>query len=287
MKDSEPPSSFFGTLGNAVTVGQFVAALAVAGISHYFNVSPGVSITLGISTFIVLILLLWVYRRFLKEWLQRWKRGLAARLLAFVNGLLCPKNSYECRNKVAEYTYLSREEMALQVNYEVKFISGTHRSVIDRLRWSAGEATKISNVVPGQEITPLEKEEKDDILLQLGYQNFKIKLSSHLLSKQDSPIPTGYRCDGLLDPEHKALPCFVTALHQKINRLTLRVRFEKSLKVSNIRKLKYARYLDSIPYDITPGKLEMDKDREFWYVEFTIKHPVPGGKYAIDWEFQP
>lgn len=286
MKDSEPPSDFFGALGNAVTVGQFVAALAVFGISCYFNVSPGTSITLGIATFVILILLLWAYRRFLRKSLQRWKRALEARLLALVNGLLCPKNSYECRNKVAEYTYLSREEMALQVTYEVKFISGTHRSITDRLKWSAGLADQISSVVPGQEITPLGEEEKDDILLQLGYQNFKIKLSNNPLSREDSPVSTGYRCDGLYDPEHKALTCFVTGVPQKINRLTLRVRFDMSLKVSNIRKLKYARYLDSIPYDITRCKPEIDEAREFQYVEFTIKHPVPGGKYAIDWEFQ-
>lgn len=288
MDEQKPPSGFWGTFGNAVTVGGFLVSLAAGVVSYVWKASLRDSVITAITTLVVFLLLLLAYRRVLRAWLRRHRHDLEARFLAFVNGLLYPKKDYECRNKVVEYTYLDRENLTFQVNYDVKFTSGSHREITDRLKWSAGQVDKISSVVPGQKIVMLKDEEKDDILFQLGHQDFHIRLSKEQrYTKHDGPVPTGYRCDGLHDPEHKAMSCLVIGIHQKLNHLTLRVRFNKSLKVSNIRKLKYARYPDSEPYDSEPGTPKMDEAQEFQCVEFKIKHPIPGGKYAIDWEFQP
>lgn len=83
------------------------------------------------------------------------------------------------------------------------------------------------------------------------------------------------------------MTCLVMDVYQKTSRMTLRVRFAASLKVVNVRKLKYARYLDTEPYDSQTAVPKLDENEEFRIVEFLIKHPIPGGKYAIDWEFQP
>lgn len=83
------------------------------------------------------------------------------------------------------------------------------------------------------------------------------------------------------------MTCLVMGVYQKTSRMTLRVRFAASLKVVNVRKLKYARYLDTGPYDSQPAVPKLDENKEFRVVEFVIKRPIPGGKYAIDWDFQP
>lgn len=51
------------------------------------------------------------------------------------------------------------------------------------------------------------------------------------------------------------------------------------------RGLKYAHYIDEIPYDTVPLNINFDDEKNMRYVEFSIKYPIYGGKYVIDWNF--
>lgn len=50
--------------------------------------------------------------------------------------------------------------------------------------------------------------------------------------------------------------------------------------------LKYAHFIDEEPYDSIPLDLKHDDENNRYYIEFFIKTPIYGGKYAIDWGFK-
>lgn len=277
MSDEKKPSERFSLIAAGLTLAKDTVEFwgpALAGIAARLLKAPWYIVIAAAALALLLIVL----------FSRRLRHALAARLLGFAHNLLPPQNDLECRDKVAEYTYRDREILDFQLTYKVKFNSGS-RQIPDRLKWSAGEVDRISSVDPNQEIVPISSTEKDDVLFQLGYQDFNIKLH-RLYTRHDRPLLTGYLCEGLHDPDHKAMTCLVIGVYQKTNRVTLRVRFAASLKVVNVRKLKYARYLDTEPYDSQPAEPKLDREEKFRVVEFVIRHPIPGGKYAIDWEFQ-
>lgn len=214
---------------------------------------------------------------------RRLRLALAERFLSLAHHSLLPiDKTFECRNKVAEYTYEDRETMTFRVSYEVKIHSGSSKHILDRIKWSAGDVDNIRAIEQGQRISLIST--NDDILFQLGFQSFRIDFSRDY-SKEDGFFPTGYYCQCPPDPEHKAMPCLVMGVYQKLDRLTLRLRFNKSLNVENVRKRSYSRYLDAVSYKSEYDQLKLSKDQKYNYVDFTIDHPIPGGKYAIDWVF--
>lgn len=278
MNNDKEPMVLLGfvndVLGLAQATVQFWGPLVAGGIACFCQAPWYVVIGIAVAVLFLIIFLL-----------RKQRQGLMIWLLGSLQKIASPKKTWEQRDKVAEYTYLDRETLTFQVNYNVKFLSGSHKKIPDKCKWTAGDVDSISAVSNGQKIVLVPESEKDDIQAQLGYQDFFIELPK-AYTKRDSPLPTGYRCGNLHDPEHKAKTCLVIGVYRKTEPLTIRVRFNVSLKVTNIRKLKYADYLDDEPYESTPDKLKLDKDPQFHYVEFIIKHPICGGKYAIDWEFQ-
>lgn len=274
MCDQEKPSSRLGLASDIFTVIQFLAPILAGLIARLCKASLYLSIGIGVVVFLLLLFTL------------RWfRRPISARLLGFLQNSITSKSDFECRDKVIEYTYHSRESLSYQSNYTVKILSGSRTEIPDKLKWSAGEVSSFSAVVTGQSIVPIPDAKKDDVQAYLGYQDFHIQLPKRY-TKHDQPFPTGFRCNSLKDPERKAMTCLIAGIYWKTTRITLRVRFDKSLNVINIRKLKFSDFLDTEPYDSEPGTLKLDKEQKFHYVDFTIPHPILGGKYAIDWEFQ-
>lgn len=274
MADRDNQSTYLSNIGSVLTIVQFLLPIATGFAAHCFQAPLYLSVGMGIICFAVCIILLRHFRDFL-----------VIRLLEVLHYLLAPRKGWICRDKVIEYTYIDRETLTLRVDYKVKLISSSCKEIPDKLKWSAGSVDEISSVVPGQEIICVEDGKRDDIQAHLGYQDFLIKLPK-VYTKGEAPFSTGFKCDALHDPQHKAKTCLIAGIYQKTNRITLRVRFSKSLNVINIRKLKFADFLDSEHYDCETGELKLDEKQEFHYVEFSIKRPILGGKYAIDWDFQ-
>lgn len=274
MADKDNQSARLGNIGSILTIIQFTVPIITGVVAHFFNAPLYLSVGIAVVCFVICIILLRFFRR-----------SLMLRLLELFYYLLAPRKSWICKDKVIEYTYIDRETLALRVDYKVKLTSNSCKEIPDKLKWSAGEVDKISSVVSGQKIIPVENAKKDDIQAHLGYQDFLIKLPK-IYTKGESPFPTGFKCDALHDPNHKAMTCLIAGIYQKTNKITLRVRFSKSLNVRNIRKLKFADFLDNEHYDCETGELRLDEAQEFHYVEFSIKRPILGGKYAIDWDFQ-
>lgn len=274
MADKDNQSTRLGNIGSVLTIIQFVFPIFTGFVAHLLNASLYLSVGIAVVCFVICITLLKFFRH-----------SLMLHLLESFYYLLAPRKNWTCRDKVIEYTYKDRETLTLRVEYKVKLTSNSCKEIPDKLKWSAGEVDKISSVVSGQEIIPVENAKKDDIQAHLGYQDFLIRLPK-VYTKSDPPFPTGFKCDALHDPQHKAMTCLIAGIYQKTNKITLRVRFSKSLNVRNIRKLKFADFLDNEHYDCERGELKLDEAQEFHYVEFSIKRPISGGKYAIDWDFQ-
>lgn len=273
MKEEKPASSLLGTLSDMITVVPFLVSAAIAAIAYLCKVPLYVSLPLAALLFFLVVRLL-----------RKHRHAVGARLLAFVHGQFFPQRDWESIDELAEYTYRDRETMEFLSQYKVKVVSGLYKEIPDRFKWSAGKVDRVSAIERGQDIVPIPDEKKDDVQVHLGYQDFHITLpKSH--SYHDKPFPTGFRCEGLHDPGHKAITCLIVGIYRKTSRMTLRVRFAKSLNVTQIRKMKYADFLDAEPYECKPGKLELDEAQEFHFVEFTIDHPIVGAKYVIDWEF--
>lgn len=251
----------------------FLTSLASGAVSHFLNVPWYVQ--LGVPALVLLLIFL-LFRK--------WRHLLFLRLLSLLHRQVSPQKPWEHRNKVFEYTYHDREHMTFQVRYSVKFRSGSHTSVPDRCKWTAGNV-RVSPLEQGQSITMIPEDKKGDVQAQLGYQDFLIELP-HAYTRRDPPLPIGYICEDLYDPHHKAMTCLIAGSPRKTDQITLRVRFHRTLRVTHIRKLKYADYLDDEPYEREDGRLELEEHSDYHYVEFVIRHPIIGGKYAIDWEFE-
>lgn len=274
MDNKNNKSVYLSNVGSILTIVQFVVPIVTGLAAHLFNAPLYLSFGIALVCFAVVAVLLRCLRQ-----------SFMTRLLEFLYYLITPKKNWECKDKVIEYTYLDRETLSLRVDYKVKPISNSYREISDKLKWSAGDVDNIVNVVQGQEIVPILDAKKDDIQAHLGYQDFLIKLPK-VYTKRDPPFATGFKCDRLYDPNHKATTCLIAGIYQKTNRITLRVRFSKSLNVVHIRKLKFADFLDNEHYDCELGELKLDETQSFHCVEFSIKRPICGGKYAIDWDFQ-
>ena len=257
---------------------QFAFSLIV-GVFARLKFSTGCSIIIGASVFVVLLVILLLFKKLRKR--------IAIFLLEEYRFISAPKREKIIKDKVAEYTYKDLETMSLKVQYSVKFHNGSHKSIEDKMNWTAGPINDndISALVTGQTTHFIPSHEKDDIQTFLGYQYFIIKFPKTYTS-QDGDVPTGFILDTLHDPDHKAKSCLISGIYDKTDGLTLRVRFASNLNVSNIRKLKYIDYLDEEPYENIPGELQVDpEDRNFNYVEFKIPRPIFRGKCAIDWDF--
>lgn len=225
MSDEKKPSERFSFAVSLLTMAKDTVQFwgpALAGAAARLLRAPWYVV--AIAAALTLLLTIFFSRRL--------RHSLAARLLGLAHNLLPPQNDFESRDKVAEYTYRDRETLDFRVTHKVKFNSGS-RQIPDRCKWSAGEVDRISSVDPNQEIVLIPSTEKDDVLFQLGYQDFHIKLH-RLYTKHDRPLLTGYLCEGLHDPEHKAMTCLVMGVYQKTSRMTLRVRFAASLKVVGV-----------------------------------------------------
>ena len=261
-----------------VAIIQFIISF-IAGAFARLKFSTPISVLVGIVVFVVLIGACFIFKK------QR--KRISIVLLEWYRYIRAPKREKTIKNKVIEYTYKDLETMSLKVQYSVKFHNGSHKSIEDKMNWTAGPINDndISALVTGQTTHFIPSHEKDDIQTFLGYQYFIIKFPKTYTS-QDGDVPTGFILDTLHDPDHKAKSCLISGIYDKTDGLTLRVRFASNLNVSNIRKLKYIDYLDEEPYENIPGELQVDpEDRNFNYVEFKIPRPIFRGKCAIDWDF--
>lgn len=274
MKDQEQQASRLGTLSDIVSLGQVCFAIVVGGITYLCKAPLYVSVIVAVVALLLIVFLM-----------RRYRHVLGAKILALLHDCFFPQRDWEEKDKVIEYIYLDRETMAFVNECTIKIVGGPYREIPGKFKWSVGEVEEVSATVTGQKIIPFPDAKKDDIQAHLGYQDFFIKLPKTYY-KRDRPFPIGFRCDRLHDPERKATTCLIAGIYRKTNRITMRLKFDKSLNVINIRKLKFADFLDVEPYDCETSELKLDETQRFHYVEFTIRHPIVGAKYAIDWEFQ-
>lgn len=232
-----------------------------------------------IATFVVFCIVAIVF------WKGKACRKLRIRMLEKIHRSLSPKEDYKYVEREAIYTYSNRETMSLSVHFSVKILRGSHDFLDGKIKWSAGSVASVQSVVPGQSIQFVSELNKTDVLDLLGFEYFNINLGK-TYTDEDEPFESGFETAPLYDPDHKARSCFVSTVEHKTDLLILRVRFPGTLKVTNIRKLKYGHLLDKEHYDAEDGELEGENGSGFNCVTFRIENPIKGGKYAIDWDFE-
>lgn len=269
MKSKE----ILGTASAILSLVQVVVSALVGLLSALkFNVPQ--SVVIGFVFFVILCAFLKGAKIKISLYLYEWLRY-----------ILAPKREKTHHNKCVEYTYIDRNTMKMDVKYSVKFYSGTHDHVEEKVSWTAGKVDSIEPYFENQTIEMIPADKQNDVQSFLGYQFFNIKFSK-LHSSKEKPIDVGFKMPNLKDPDGKARTCLIAGIYDKTDKLTLRVRFTSELKVSNIRKLKYANYLDKEAYSCEKAELQIDpSDSRFHYVEFEILRPIWYGKCAIDWDF--
>ena len=258
-------------VGSIVTIVQFV----FAAIGAIFSYCSNFSLTIKIVIWIVcgILVLIAVFRILIPRCRNN--------VIEWLCKILTPKSQISKQDKLIRYVYTSRESMFIRVQYYLKVNFGTCEHIVEKLKWSAGDTDLVEPIAAGQSITFVN--ELNDVQSNLGYQFFHIVLSKSR-SVGDRPLFTGFKTKELSDPNRKSRTCLIVGVYEPTNNMTLRVEFPSNLKVINVRKMKYAHYIDLNPYYVKETSVQVDNQNNH-YVEFNIPNPVLGGKYVIDWDF--
>ena len=198
-------------------------------------------------------------------------------------GYTIPDTNIEIKNKKVIYGYLEEDKLFFQAKFLIKVRNTAIRCLDDnKLKWTAGEIKNIEPVILGQTI----KFNENQTMTQIGCekQAFSIFFENEReITKNDDWEHTGFKISELNDPEKKAKPALCVGVYDRTKDLYMKVFFNKSMNPRNIRLKKYAHFIDNEPYEV--GKLSTKYDEKYddLYVEATIKKPIYGGKYEIDW----
>lgn len=212
------------------------------------------------------------------------RKNISKRILVFILNKTVSNQNIEILDKTVVYEHVERYRYKFQSVFSINVVGNTPiNSHLERLKWSAGFISEVIAVKRNQRIeydkNPLSYNQIDKQIFNIVFPDGKT------ISKNDEPYKTGFKILDLYDEKHIAKPVLVVGIYNITKNLTLKVSFPESLHPIEIRGLKYAHFIDEEPYDSTPLDLKHDDENNKYYVEFTIKTPIYGGKYAIDWGF--
>lgn len=195
-----------------------------------------------------------------------------------------PSSNIMIQDKTVIYEHVKRYKYNFISSFSIKVIGNEPiDSHTEMLKWTAGF---ISNVQPIKSNQKIEYDKNPLSHNFIDKQKFTILFpNGKKISKNDEPYKTGFKILELNDEKHISKPILVIGIYNITKNLTLKVYYNGSLNPLEIRGLKYAHYIDEVPYDTTPLELRYDEEKNMNYVEFNIKNPIYGGKYAIDWNF--
>lgn len=212
------------------------------------------------------------------------RKNISKRILVFILNKTVSSQNIEILDKTVVYEHLERYRFKFQSLFSINVVGNTPiNSHLERLKWSAGFIPEVVAVKQNQKI----EYDKDPLSYnQIEKQNINIIFpNGKTISKNDEPYRTGFKILNLYDEKHISKPILVVGIYNITKNLTLKVYFPENLSPIEIRGLKYAHFIDEEPYDSIPLKLQHDDENNKYYVEFFIKTPIYGGKYAIDWGF--
>lgn len=209
-------------------------------------------------------------------------KKVAKRIMVFVLNKTIPNNNIIILDKKVIYEHVERHEYKFRSSFKIKVIGDEPvKEKEECIKWSA---RYIDDIYPCEGNHKIERIENNFICNGMDRQFFKI-VFPHSLSKNDEPYKTGFKVLNLIDDKHIAKPMLVVSIYDITKNLTLKVYFKSDLNPIRPRGLKYAHFIDKIPYDTIPLEKKYDDEKEMHYVEFFVKNPIYGGKYAIDWSF--
>ena len=212
------------------------------------------------------------------------RKNISKRILVFILNKTVSNQNIEILNKTVVYEHVERHRYKFQSIFSINVVGNTPiNSHLERLKWSAGFISEVAAIKNNQKIVY----DKNPLSYnQIEKQCFNIVFpDGKTISKNDEPYKTGFKISDLYDEKRIAKPILVVGIYNITKNLTLKVSFPESLHPIEIRGLKYAHFIDEEPYDSIPLDLKHDDENNKYYVEFFIKTPIYGGKYAIDWGF--
>ncbi len=212
------------------------------------------------------------------------RKNISKNILVFILNKTASSQNIEIRDKIVRYEHIERYKFMFQSIFSIKVTGDTPINAhTEKLKWTAGF---ISDVIPTQPSHRIEYDKDPLSYNHIDKQIFKIVFpNGKTISKNDAPYKTGFKILNLEDDKHIAKPILVVGIYNVTTNLTLKVFFCEDLHPIEIRGLKYAHFIDEDPYDSIPLDLMHDDENNKNYVEFNIKRPIYGGKYAIDWNF--
>lgn len=213
-----------------------------------------------------------------------YRKNISKSILVFILNKTVSNQNIEIRDKVVRYEHIERYKFKFQSIFSIKVIGDTPINThTEKLKWTAGF---ISDVLATQPNHHIEYDKNPLSYNHIDKQNFNIIFpNGKTISKNDEPYKTGFKILNLVDDKHIAKPILVVGIYNVTKNLTLKVCFCENLHPIEIRGLKFAHFIDEEPYDSVPLDLKHDDENNNYYVEFNIKTPIYGGKYAIDWNF--
>lgn len=187
-------------------------------------------------------------------------------------------------NKEVIYEHIERYKFRFKSSFYIKVVGDEPINChSENLKWTAGF---ISNIQPIKNNQKIEYDKNPATYNYIDKQKFSIIFPNDMkLSKNDKPYKTGFKITELNDDKHVSKPILVVGVYDVTKELTLKVYFNENLNPIYPRGLKYAHFIDDIPYDTVALNKQYDDEKNMHYVEFYVKTPIYGGKYAIDWSF--
>ncbi len=255
-------------IGNAISI--FSGILTI--ISFYgFKKSEHITYILIAVLLSILTIGIFLYRH-----------KISKHILTILLNKTVPNSNVKIIDKKVIYTHEERYKFSFESSYYVKVIGDVP---IDRfeeqMKWTAGFVENIKPLNGNEEIeydtTPLSH-------IDIEKQRFNIKFPLWL-NKDDEPYKTGFKIEELNDEKHISKPILQSGVYHITNKLILIVYFNETLNPILIRGLKYAHLIDKSPYDTEKLEIKYDENKCMNYVEFKVKNPIYGGKYAIEWSF--
>lgn len=203
-------------------------------------------------------------------------------ILVIILNKTVPRENIKILNKEVVYTYVERYKFKLKSSFSIKVIGDEPINSHDEyLKWTAGF---VSNIQPLKRNQRIEYDKNPLSYNDIEKQKFSI-IFPNSITKNDDPYKTGFNVPDLNDDKHIAKPILQSGIYHITNELILKVYFQENLNPLNPRGLKYAHFIDKIPYNTEELERKYDDEKNMHYVEFRIKNPIYGGKYAIDWSF--
>ncbi len=203
---------------------------------------------------------------------------IAYRILVALMNLTAPDQPYKLNHKTVVYEFFSRHEMYHEKIFEGVALHNGVDHIDDKYKWTGNNTCVVEPLFPGQSIEILDN--------KYGMQNYRINNYDKKRVCRGQEIKMGMKIQGLVDPNGTSSLHLSSGVYEITDKLTLRVVFDNTLKPHNIRKVEYLHYTDDNHFKCSDN-VEYDYDtlNDKKFVEWTIEHPVFGGRYVIDWSF--